>query len=56
MCPGQVRHQGGGGDEERAVAAGDRFPAQGDGQVGLAHSGRSEQEQVFTVGDPAAGG
>ena len=47
----EVLHQVVGADEVSAVAILDGPQRQGDGQVGLAHAGRSQQQDVGGFGD-----
>jgi len=53
--PSQGSNERHGLGEAGPVALGDGLDPQGDGQVGLSHPGRSQQDDVLPVGDVAAG-
>src|SRR3546814_4779988 len=51
----QRRHQGGRSDELDAVVVADRLAAEADCQMGLAGSGRTEEQQRVAMRHPTAG-
>ena len=56
FCFGEGREQRGRVREEHGVAGFDDRAAQRDGEVRLAHTGRSEEQHVFGLGEESAGG
>lgn len=56
VCPGETGDQGLSADKECTIAAANGVDSQAYGQVGFAHPGWAQQQDVLAVGDPTAAG